>query len=54
MSHKNLHTDVYSSLFIIAKIGSSHCGSVGMNLTSIRDVNSIPGLDQWVKDLVLP
>ena len=32
---------------------SSHCGSAVMNLTSIHeDVNSIPGLTQWFKDLV--
>ena len=35
--------------------GSSHCGSVVMNLTSIReDMGSSPGLDKGVKDLVLP
>ena len=35
--------------------GSSHCGSVVTNPTRIHgDVGSIPGLDQGVKDLVLP
>ena len=35
--------------------GRSHCGSVEMNPTSIlEDVSSIPGLEQWVKDPVLP
>ena len=34
---------------------SSHCGSAEMNLTSIHeDTGLIPGLDQWVGDLVLP
>ena len=35
--------------------GSSHHGSAVMKLTSIReDTGSIPGLSQWIKDLVLP
>ena len=36
-------------------IGSSHCCTAVMNLTSVCEVGgSIPGLAEWVKDPVLP
>ena len=36
------------------KVWSSHCGSAVMNLASIhKDLDSTPGPDQWIKDLVL-
>ena len=39
----------------VVKLGSTHCGTVQTNLTSIHeDVGLIAGLAQWVGDLVLP
>jgi len=36
-------------------LGSSHCGSAVMNLTSIHEyVGSIPVPSQWVKDPTFP
>jgi len=51
----------YNSIYITLKYnfslkktwGTSHCGSVVMNPTSIHeDAGTIPGLFQWGKDLV--
>ena len=37
------------------KLRSSRCGSVVTSLTGIhKDIDSIPGLAQWVKDPALP
>ena len=42
------------SLSKVAKYGSSYCGTVEMNLTSIlKDAGLIPGLTQWAGDLAL-
>ena len=49
-----LHVDMAISQIKIARIGSSRRGTAELNLTGIHeDAGSIPGLPQWVKDLVL-
>ena len=47
--------EIRKSLQEWSEFWSSHRGSEERNLTSIHeDAGSIPGLVQWVKDLVLP
>ena len=44
-----------SLCFEKVRVRSSHRGLAVMNLTSIHeDIGLIPGLAQWIKDLVLP
>ena len=51
---KSLNGRVVEHMFEKLVLGSSCCGSAVTNLTSThKDVGSIPGPTQWVKDLVL-
>ena len=48
-----LNSEIF--ILLIIRFWSSCCGAEEMNLTSNHEVaGSIPGLAQWVKDLVLP
>ena len=52
-----LPASCYNGITLFRKQGfqSSRCGAVEVNPTGNREVaGSIPGLTQWVKDLVLP
>ena len=45
---------LHQGMALSKNLKSSHCGSVEMNLTSIReDAGLIPGLAQWFKDPAL-
>ena len=54
--HKNEQICLWDSSYQqwrvnVLYVGSSHCGSAKMNLTSIHeDEGSIPGPAQWVKN----
>ena len=55
-AERRVHSEMLTGWFLKkAENGSSCRGSVVMNPTSIHeDTCSIPGLAQWVEDLVLP
>ena len=49
----DLHFLILKLTTKLHKSGSSHCGSVVTNWTSVHeDVGLIPGLPQWIKDPV--
>ena len=49
------HNNVRTVHLKMVKMGSSLCGALEANLTRNHEIlGSIPGLAQWVKDLVLP
>ena len=53
MAHDNKLNTVSSAMS--RTLGSSYHGSAVMDLTTVHEnKSSIPGLDQWVKDLTLP
>ena len=52
--HMPRNSKIYKVVHI-KTVRSSHCGAAEMNPTRNHEVaGSIPDLDQWVKDLVLP
>ena len=53
-TQNNTYSNHHFEMILKRKNRSSHCVSAVMNPTSIHeDTGSIPGLAQWVKDLVL-